>query len=145
VKPIYDSNAHRLVLRDEQELDLIFSIHHKRKLSKNLSLQYNNTVYQLKIKGIGYAMRGAMITVCEAFDGTITLLYNGKEQHYETYKRGEKTARSQCKNNQPSRGPGYHQTKGRAQTKTGSPMAKTMSVYKEKPDIFTLRGLFFSD
>jgi len=90
VKPANDHDAHRLVLQDEQELDLIFSIHHKRKLSKNLSMQYNNTVYQLKIKGIGYAMRGAWVTVCEAFDGTITVLYNGKKQDYETYKRGEK-------------------------------------------------------
>ena len=90
VKPADDSDAHRLVLHNEQELGLIFSIHHKRKLSKNLSLQYNNTVYQLKIKGIGYAMRGAMVTVCETFEGKVTLLYNGKEQQYETCKRGER-------------------------------------------------------
>jgi len=90
VSPADNTDAHRLVLHGEQELELIFSIHRKRKLSKNLSLQYNNIVYQLKIKGIGYAMRGAMVTVCESFDGTVTLLYNGKEQQYTTYKRGEK-------------------------------------------------------
>jgi len=90
VQPADQLDAHRPVLHDEQELGLIFSIHHKRKLSRNLSLQYNNTVYQLNIKGIGYAMRGAMVTVCESFDGTVTLLYNGKEQLYTTYKRGEK-------------------------------------------------------
>jgi len=90
VKPADQLDAHRPVLHDEQELGLIFSIHHKRKLSRNLSLQYNNIVYQLNIKGIGYAMRGAMVTVCESFDGTVTLLYNGKEQLYTTYKRGEK-------------------------------------------------------
>ncbi len=48
------------------------------------------TVYQLKIKEIGYAMRGAAITVCESFDGKVTLLYKGVEQKYSTYKRGEK-------------------------------------------------------
>ncbi len=90
VQPADQLDAHRPVLHDDQEQGLIFSIHHKRKLSRNLSLQYNNIVYQLKIKGIGYAMRGAMITVCESFDGTVTLLYNGKEQPYTTYKRGEK-------------------------------------------------------
>lgn len=90
VNPADDYDAHRRVQYDEQELELIFSIHHKRKLSKNLSLQYNNTVYQLKINNIGYAMRGAMVTVCEAFDGTVTVLYKGNEQLYETYKRGER-------------------------------------------------------
>jgi len=90
VQPASNDDAHRSVLHDEREIDLIFSIHHKRKLTKGLNLQYNNTVYQLKIKGIGYAMRGAAITVCESFDGKVTLLYKGKEQQYKTYSRGEK-------------------------------------------------------
>jgi len=90
VLPACDEDAHRLVLHNEEELDLIFSKHHKRKLSKNLALQYNNTTYQVNIKGIGYAMRGSTITVCEAFDGTVTLLYKGKTLKYTTFKRGEK-------------------------------------------------------
>lgn len=90
VKPASDDDAHRDVLHDKRELDLIFSIHHKRKLTKDLNLQYDNTVYQLKVKGIGYAMRGASVTVCESCDGKVTLLYKGKEQQYKTYKRGEK-------------------------------------------------------
>jgi len=90
VQPASGDDAHRGVLHDERELDLIFSIHHKRKLTKDLNLQYHNTVYQLKVKGIGYAMRGASVTVCESFDGKVMLLYKGKEQQYETYKRGEK-------------------------------------------------------
>mgnify|MGYP000019396466 CR=1 FL=1 len=90
IKPASDEDAHRTVVHNEQALDLIFSIHHKRKLSKDLSLQYNNIVYQLQIKGIGYAMRGVIMTVCESFDGTVTLLYKGKDQQYATYKRGEK-------------------------------------------------------
>ncbi|MDX8387151.1 MAG: hypothetical protein R8M46_01265, partial [Ghiorsea sp.] len=43
-----------------------------------------------QIKGIGYAMRGAEVTVCEDFDGKVTLLYKGKTQEFTTYKRGEK-------------------------------------------------------
>ncbi|MDQ6957799.1 MAG: ISNCY family transposase, partial [Mariprofundaceae bacterium] len=62
VKAASDEDAHRPVLHSEEELDLIFSIHHKRKLTKDLSIQYNNTVHQLRIKGIGYAMRGATVT-----------------------------------------------------------------------------------
>ena len=90
VKAASDEDAHRPVLHSEEELDLIFSIHHKRKLTKDLSLQYNNTVYQLTIKGIGYAMRGTIVTVCEDFTGKVTVLYQGKVQAYATYKRGEK-------------------------------------------------------
>jgi len=89
VEPASDADAHRPVLHDQQELDLILSIHSKRKLSKNLTLQYNNILYQVKIKGIGYAMRGASVTVCEEFNGNITLLYKGKTLIYETWKRGE--------------------------------------------------------
>ena len=90
VLPACNKDAHRPVLHSEEELDLIFSKHHKRKLSKSLALQYNNTIYQVNIKGIGYAMRGATITICEAFDGTVTLLYKGKPLQYSTFKRGEK-------------------------------------------------------
>ena len=43
--------AHRGVLHDDRDCDLIFSIHHKHKLIKELSLQDNNTVSQLKVKG----------------------------------------------------------------------------------------------
>jgi len=90
VLPACDEDAHRLVLHNEDELDFIFAKHHKRKLSKNLTLQYNNTIYQVNIKGIGYAMRGATVTVCEAFDGIVSLLYKGKPLQYSTFKRGEK-------------------------------------------------------
>jgi len=86
VLPTCDEDAHRPVLYNEEDLDLIFSKHHKRKLSKNLALQYNNTIYQVKIKSIGY-----VITVCEAFDGSVTLLYKGKTLQYTTFKRGEKS------------------------------------------------------
>jgi transposase len=90
VLPASDEDANRPVLHSEEELDLIFSKHHKRKLSKNLALQYSNTTYQVNIKSIGYAMRGTTITVCESFDGTVTLLYKGTSLQYSTFKRGEK-------------------------------------------------------
>jgi len=85
-----EADAHRPVLHNEDELDLIFSIHTTRKLSKNLTTQYDNTLYQIKIKGIGYAMRGANVTMCEDFKGNVTMLYKGRALNYETFKRGEK-------------------------------------------------------
>jgi len=89
INPASGEDAHRKVLHTNEELALILSIHHKRKLSKNLTLQYRNTLYQIHTQGIGYAMRGATVTVCEHFDGSITLLYQGKALDYEAWKRGE--------------------------------------------------------
>jgi len=89
VQPASNEDAHRPVLHNEQELDLIFSIHSQRKLSKNLTLQYNNVLYQIKTRAIGYAMRGATVTVCENFQGKVSILYNGQLLQWEQFERGD--------------------------------------------------------
>jgi hypothetical protein len=86
--PRLSENAHRPVLHSKQDLDLIFSIHHQRTLSKNLSLQFKKVLYNVQVDGIGYALRGAKVTVCEAFNGDITLLRNGKALTYSTLRLG---------------------------------------------------------
>ncbi|MBU2772291.1 transposase, partial [Acidithiobacillus caldus] len=83
------TDAHRPVLHDALELDLIFSLQSHRKLSKNLTLQYKNREYQLTGQGKGYRLRGAQITVCEAFDGNVTLLHQGKALPYRILNEGE--------------------------------------------------------
>ena len=40
----------------------------------HLPVQYKNREYQLTGQGKGYRLRGAQVTVCEAFDGSVTLL-----------------------------------------------------------------------
>ena len=87
--PLSDVDAHREVLHDDNELDLILCKHISRKLSKNLTLQYRNTSYQIKTKNIGYAMRGADVTLCEDFEGNIKIFYKGRQLDYQTFKRGE--------------------------------------------------------
>ena len=89
VPPQNPTDAHRPVLHDPQELALIFSPHAHRKLSKNLTLQYKNREYQLTGQGKGYRLRGAQITVCEAFDGSVTLLYQGRALPYRILNEGE--------------------------------------------------------
>ena len=86
--PRLPENAHRPVLHSQQDLDLIFSIHHLRTLSKNLSLQFKKLLYNVQTDGIGYALRGAKITVCEGFNGDVTLLRNGKALPYSTFRLG---------------------------------------------------------
>ena len=90
VKARSSENAHRKVLHTKEELDLIFSLHSTRIISKNLEVQYNNTIYQIQIESSGLTMRGSKVTVCESFTGEVTLLYKGKKMKYKTYKRAEK-------------------------------------------------------
>ncbi len=89
-QPASDQDAHRQLLHSEEEMNLILSIHSRRKMSKNLTLQYRNTLYQIKIKGIGYAMRGAWATICQDFNGNVAILYKGRQLQYSTFKLGEK-------------------------------------------------------
>ena len=58
-------DAHREVLHDAAELDLILSEHHGRKLTKNLTLRFECREYQVTGRGQGYRLRGAAVTVCK--------------------------------------------------------------------------------
>jgi len=86
--PRQKENAHRPVLHSQQDLDLIFSIHHQRVLSKNLSLQFKKVIYNIQVEGIGYALRRARVTVCESLQGDVTLLRNNKILPYSTMRLG---------------------------------------------------------
>lgn len=86
--PRQKENAHRPVLHSQQDLDRIFSIHHQRVLSKNLSLQFKKVIYNIQVEGIGYALRGARVTVCESLQGDVTLLRNNKILPYSTLRLG---------------------------------------------------------
>ena len=87
--PLNPDNAHRAVLHDKAELKLILSLHHQRKLSKNLTIQFRNTEYQLTGYGKGYRLRGATITICQGFNGSVTLLHKGNVLTYRTLQQGE--------------------------------------------------------
>ncbi|MDF1537164.1 MAG: transposase, partial [bacterium] len=78
------------VLHSEPELDLIFSIQDTRTISKNLTIQYQNTIYQIQAKDRTRRLRFAEVTICEAFDGTVTLLYQGKTLEYSIYKKAQR-------------------------------------------------------
>lgn len=77
VTPQSTMDAHRPVLHTAEALGQILCLHYTRKLSKNLALQFKNRHYQLQGQGHGYRLRGARVTLCEAFDGPITLLHQG--------------------------------------------------------------------
>ncbi|MDN5940030.1 MAG: ISNCY family transposase [Salinisphaera sp.] len=89
VAPASEADAHRPVLHDAEELALILCLHHRRTLSKNLTLQCHNRLYQIQNQGRGYRLRHSAVTVCEGFDGAVTLLHQGKRLEYTCWTRGE--------------------------------------------------------
>ena len=89
VAPQSAHDTHRPVLHTPSELALILCPQHTRTLSKNLTCQFQNREYQIQTPSPGYALRKAAITVCVAFDGTITLLYKGRSLPYRILQQGE--------------------------------------------------------
>ena len=82
-------DAHRAVLHDAQERDLILRLHATRKLSKNLTFQYLNREYQITGRGQGYRLRGAAVTVCDAFGAGVKVLHQGKALDFRILAEGE--------------------------------------------------------
>lgn len=70
-------NIHRKI---GQEVDLSEIFCHKeiRKISKNLEFQFNNVIYQIKIKTPWKGLLRASITVLRKLDGSILAKYRGK-------------------------------------------------------------------
>ena len=79
VEPRNPADAHRAVLHDERELDLILCEQHARKVTRNLSISFEGCTYRVTGHGKGYRLRGAAVTVCKGFDGEVTVLRDGRE------------------------------------------------------------------
>ncbi len=70
-------NAHRSLL-ENHNLNRIFSLQYKRYLSKSLTLQYNNVIYQVMIaEQLEYTLRKAEVTIIETAEG-ISIECKGK-------------------------------------------------------------------
>ena len=89
VAPRNPSDAHRAVLHDGRELDLILCEQHARKITRNLSISFEGRTYQVTGQGKGYRMRGAAVTVCKGFDGAVTVLRGGRELAVRLLGEGE--------------------------------------------------------
>ncbi len=89
VAPREPEDAHREVPRDAAELDLIHCLHATRRLSKNLTFRYARREYQLVGRGRGHRLRGAGVTVCDAFGAGVTLLNKGVKLDFRVLAEGE--------------------------------------------------------
>jgi hypothetical protein len=82
--PLDPQNAHRPLL-STQNLDRIFCLKETRQISKNLTLQYNNVIYQVFADRREYALRKAKVTILERRDGTVTIEHRGKPLTVQPY------------------------------------------------------------
>jgi transposase len=89
VQPRSDNDMHRL-LTDQDDLDQILTWQETRTLSKNLTLQFRKTVYQIQTPRPTYAMRHAVVTVCLDTQGQLTISYKGKSLNYTIFHQQSK-------------------------------------------------------
>ncbi len=89
VAPREAEDAHRPVLHDADELALILSEHHVRKLSRNLTFRFERREHQLTGEGKGYRLRGAAVTVCKGYDGSVAVLLGGRRLSFRVLAEGE--------------------------------------------------------
>jgi transposase len=91
VQPKSSHNAHRS-LGSKEDLERIFTLQEQRTLSKNLTLQYKNVVYQIQTSRPSYAMRKAKVTVCENSQEKIEIFYKGQPLDYTIYRKQQRQA-----------------------------------------------------
>ncbi len=86
VTPKLDVDVHRTLDKDI-DLTKILCTKHARVLSKNLTCQHENTIYQIKTKRSPYTLRKTTVTICQRYDNSITILDDkGGELDYTTIK-----------------------------------------------------------
>ncbi len=91
VQPRSSLDAHRPVL-DHQDLDHILAWQEPRTISKNLTVQFKNVVYQIHTDRPSYALLKAPVTVCEHADGGIRILYKATPLSYTIFQKQPRQA-----------------------------------------------------
>lgn len=79
-------------LAASDNLDFILCRKVSRTLSKNLTFQYENTIYQIRVNRPSYAMRNAPVTVLENAHGDISVFYKNHLIPFEVYYQQAKQA-----------------------------------------------------
>lgn len=86
-KPKHTEDLHRPLCEQEiRELETLCSIQTKRKLSKDRTLRYKNTIYKVHMPGKDKSLCQASVTVCENESAEITIFHKNKPLPYTVYK-----------------------------------------------------------
>jgi len=91
VQPRSSLDAHR-PMQAHQNLDQILAWQETRLITKNLTLQFKNVVYQIQTDRPAYALRKAQVTVCQDDQGKVTILYKGDELSYTIFQKQARQA-----------------------------------------------------
>jgi hypothetical protein len=91
VLPRSTHDAHRPLLKTDN-LDIILTHQETRTLSKNLTVQANQVIYQIQSDRPDYALRNAQVTVCENAQGEVTILYHNKPLTYSIFHKPTRQA-----------------------------------------------------
>jgi len=84
IGPKSDIDVHQKRV-DEEKVARELMLQNTRRLSKTLTFQYENQLYQIQVPGKGYTLRQARVTVCAAESGEIIVLYKGRRLNYSVY------------------------------------------------------------
>ena len=91
VQPRSSLDAHR-PMQAHQNLDQILVWQETRLITKNLTLQFKNVVYQIQTDRPAYALHKAQVTVCQDDQGNVSILYMGNELSYTIFQKQEHQA-----------------------------------------------------
>jgi len=81
-------DAHKALTEEHKiKLDRILSHQETRSLSKNLEFSYNNDIYQIKARGIGYGLRYAKVKISHSTSGVIVVTKEDKILEYNVVGR----------------------------------------------------------
>jgi transposase len=86
VVPRSRHNAHRPLLKTDN-LHLILTHQKTGTLSKNLTVQFNQVIYQIQSDRPTYALRNAQVTICQNAQGAVTILYKNKPLPYTIFNK----------------------------------------------------------
>jgi transposase len=88
VQPRNSLDAHRPMLA-HHNLDQILAWQETRLITKNLTLQFKNVVYQIQTDRPAYALYRAQVTVCQDDQGEVDILYKGNQLSYTIFRKQE--------------------------------------------------------
>ena len=84
VEPKSSQDAHRPI-NPQENLNQILTWQEPRSLSKNLTVQFEKVVYQIQTDRPTYALRHAIVSVCQHTSGKITILYKNTPLEYTVF------------------------------------------------------------
>lgn len=84
VQPRSSLDAHRPLLA-HQNLDQILAWQEPRSVSKNLTVQFKNVVYQIQTDRPTYALHNTQVIVCQDTQEKVTILYKGNPLDFAVF------------------------------------------------------------